>query len=157
MGCPNNARPEDVMHDLRRVQLMPCAASSLLARRRVMVCLRRSGMGVRHRRLPALGALSPLARLPRKCRRLSPASWPWGRHRSPALGPRRLLPSRSRSAAIEPLNLGTASVTPDRGTTAAAAIVASGVRRRRALSVNRRCRTRLGGHCCSCIGWSVKN
>ena len=52
------------------------------------------------------------------------------------------------AAPTAPLNLGTAATTLDRGT--AAATAALGVRRR-VLSDNRCCRTRLGGHRRSCI------
>jgi hypothetical protein len=82
-----------------------------------MVWCRCSGLGVRRRCSPALGALSPLACPPWECRCLSPTSRPRGRRRVP------WAPTVTRSldrgaAATTPPNLGTAATTPDRGTVA---------------------------------------
>jgi hypothetical protein len=123
---------------------VPRAAASLLAsggrhrRSRVMVCRRRLGLRVGHRRSPASGLLPPLARLEAR------GSPPLAHPRAPTL----LAPLDQGAAATAPMNLGTAAATPDRGT--ASATVASGVHCHRALSGNRRCRTCLGGHRRSC-------
>jgi hypothetical protein len=144
----NCARSEDVTRDRRRVHLAPsvdAARSSRLMRRRrcshieehhrcswVMVCRCRSGQGVRSRRSPASRASSPLARPPWECHRLSSVSTPRGHRHSPASGPDFTRPPDRKATATAPPNLGTAVVTPGRGTIAAAT-AAPGVYHRCAL------------------------
>jgi hypothetical protein len=111
LGRPNCAGSEDVtrapraFHE-RRLILAPRAAASLLPRRGgggchhrswVMAWHHRLSLEVRRRRLPASGVLLPLALPSRKCRRLSRASGPRGRHHSPAPRPRHRPPSGSGS------------------------------------------------------------
>jgi hypothetical protein len=166
---PNYAGSEDVACDLRCVHLAPSVDAARSSR--LVWCRRCSHIEGHHLCLwvrlchRRLGLRCEAAARParERCRRLhrrlgsvvaSRPSW--------CLGVAAARPPRSLDAACPldrgvattvPPNMGIAVVTPDQETAAAAhpvqgadaaATAALGVRRRRALSNNRRCRTRLG-------------